>query len=73
MLKSSCIRSTLCFPPKSYSGLVILDYRESKDSVLQTCRMVVAPLTQESFPTDGRTGTQLTIEKHYLATNEWRE
>ena len=40
---------------QSYSGLVILDYRERKDSVLQTCWIVFAPLRLESYPTIGRT------------------
>ena len=42
---------------KSYSGLMVLDYRQSKDSVLQTGWIVFALLKMESYPTDGHTGT----------------
>ena len=35
--------------------LVSLDYRESKDSVLQTCWMVFAPLGLESYSMDRQT------------------
>ena len=40
---------------QSYSGFDDLMYKESQDSVLQTCLMVVAYLKLESYPTDGRT------------------
>ena len=50
MLKSSCIRGMTCFPPNRAS----LDNRETKDSVLQTCKIVFAPLRLESYSTDGR-------------------
>ena len=39
----------------SYSGLVILEYRESKDSVVPTDWMVFASLRLESYPADGLT------------------
>lgn len=48
---------------KSYSGLVSLFYRESKDSVLQTCWILLAPLRLESYPTDGQTNTQIDVGK----------
>ena len=56
---------------QSFSSLVILDYREIKDSVVHTCWMVFAPLRLESYPTDRRTHIQ-TLGKQYLATNVWR-
>ena len=37
----------------SYSGLVILDYRESKNSLVPIDWMVFAYLRLESYPTDG--------------------
>ena len=44
MLKSSCIRSMTCFSPKRTTLVwLILDYRDSKDSVQQTCWIVFAP------------------------------
>ena len=54
----------------SYSGLVILDYRESKDSVLPTDWMVFASLRLESYPMDGWTDTRKeTFGKQCFATN----
>ena len=61
MLKSSCIQSLTCFPPDGATlGVLTLDYRDSKISVLQTCRMIHvlcscfrhSPLRPESYPTN---------------------
>ena len=46
---------------QSYSGLVVLDYRESKDPVLHTSWMVFAPLILESYPTDRRMDTWIDV------------
>ena len=43
------------FSEEGYPGLVIHDYRQSTDSVLQTCWMIFVTLRLESYPTDGRT------------------
>ena len=53
---------------KSYSGLVLLEYRDSKDSVLPADWMVFATL--ESYPMDGWTDTRIeTLGKQCFATN----
>ena len=57
MLKSSRKSEHDIFPPNR-AGSVSLDYRESKDSVLQTGKMVFAPLRLESYSTDGQLDTR---------------
>ena len=56
-----------------YSGLVLLDERESKDSVSTTDMVGGICASETGIISDGRTDTRIDVGKQYLATNVQRD